>query len=73
MLDSPIGVCPVCRHPVLLDQTPKECAREHECSEPHCPLESAFTGIEFREGAKGMPARPSSGKPTRDNASSLRD
>lgn len=58
MLDAPIAMCPVCRQPVLLDQTQKECAREHACNESQCPLAGAFTGIEFRNGAKGMPARP---------------
>jgi len=64
MFDCPIAVCPICKQPILLDQTRKECAREHDCSEPHCPLESDFTGIEFKEGAKGMPTRRSNGKPT---------
>jgi len=31
MFDSPIGLCPLQRTMVLLDQTQRECAREHGC------------------------------------------
>jgi len=49
MLDSPFDFCPHCRQYVLLDQTQRECAREHECRDrPACPLQCFFTGIEFR-------------------------
>jgi len=33
---------------VLLDETPRECAREHGCHpDTPCPLEKYFTGIDF--------------------------
>jgi hypothetical protein len=33
---------------VLLDQTQRECAREHDCDGGVvCPLEQYFTGIDF--------------------------
>ncbi|MCE9569351.1 MAG: hypothetical protein K8R10_04985 [Rhodocyclales bacterium] len=48
MFDSPIGRCPVCGQMVLLDQTRRECAREHGCDKTiPCPLEQYFTGIDF--------------------------
>jgi hypothetical protein len=34
---------------VLLDQTHKQCVREHGCT-GQCPLQAFFTGIEMREG-----------------------
>ena len=50
MFDSPFEYCPMCGAHVLLDQTQRECAREHACSATlKCPLERFFTGIEFRE------------------------
>jgi len=48
-LDSPIAPCPVCKEYVLTDQTQAECAREHGCTQPDCPLRSWFSGEEFRE------------------------
>jgi hypothetical protein len=48
MFDSPIHTCPVCGQMVLLDQTWRECAREHSCSgDTVCPLMNYFTGIDF--------------------------
>ena len=48
MFDSPFEFCPVCRAYVLLDQTRRECAREHGCAdEAACPLRRVFTGIDF--------------------------
>lgn len=48
MFDSPIEPCPVCGEMVLLDQTQRECAREHHCrSGTECPLQRFFTGIDF--------------------------
>jgi hypothetical protein len=48
MFDSPFDRCPVCGEMVLLDQTRRECAREHSCSaDTQCPLESYFSGIDF--------------------------
>lgn len=48
MFDSPFEFCAACRDYVLLDQTPRQCAREHGCADPaRCPLYRYFTGIEF--------------------------
>jgi hypothetical protein len=48
MLDSPFEFCAVCREYVLLDQTQRECAREHRCTDlADCPLRRFFDGIEF--------------------------
>ena len=48
MFDSPIAACPVCGQIVVLDQTQRECAREHHCSsKTECPLQSFFTGLDF--------------------------
>ena len=50
MFDSPFEFCTVCRGYVLLDQTTRQCAREHQCADmAKCPLEKYFTGIEFRD------------------------
>ena len=58
MFDSPFAYCPVCRAYVLLDQTQRQCAREHACaSVPKCPLQSFFNGIEFREGQEAQGAQ----------------
>jgi hypothetical protein len=62
MFDSPFELCPVCRAYVLLDQTQRQCAREHGCAgEPKCPLEKYFTGIEFREAPPAAKARRAKG------------
>ncbi|MBP8897707.1 MAG: hypothetical protein KBG32_04420 [Sulfuritalea sp.] len=48
MFDSPIESCPVCGQIVALDQTQRECAREHQCeSNVECPLRKYFTGLDF--------------------------
>jgi hypothetical protein len=48
MFDSPFEFCKVCKEYVLLDQTLRQCAREHRCADPaECPLRRYFTGIEF--------------------------
>jgi hypothetical protein len=50
MFDSPFEYCTVCRKYVVLDQTQRECAREHRCGDVvNCPLRRCFSGIEFRE------------------------
>jgi hypothetical protein len=52
MFDSPFEFCTVCRQYVLLDQTHRQCAREHACNDAsRCPLVRFFTGIEF-DGAR---------------------
>ncbi|HXX82515.1 MAG TPA: hypothetical protein VEN29_00895 [Casimicrobiaceae bacterium] len=53
MFGSPFAFCPVCKEYVLLDQTHRECAHQHQCTGvPPCPLERFFSGIEFREERK---------------------
>lgn len=47
VLDTPIDLCPVCGAWVVIDQTQKECAREHHCTVDRCPLETCFSGIDF--------------------------
>jgi hypothetical protein len=48
VFDSPFEFCPHCNEIVLLDQTKKECAHEHQCSKRvPCPLQNLFTGIDF--------------------------
>jgi hypothetical protein len=42
--DSPIGRCELVREFVLLDETQRECAREHGCTPGQiCPLRGYFT------------------------------
>lgn len=57
MFDSPLEVCRICGEWVLLDQTHKECAREHHCTVERCPLERYFTGVDFSQ-AKADSAGP---------------
>lgn len=60
MLDSPFEYCKVCGGYVLLDQTHRECAREHGCADASdCPLRRLFTGIDF--GAKKRKAESDAG------------
>lgn len=48
MFDSPFDHCPRCGEIVLLDQTLKECAREHQCTDmSDCPLKKLFCGYDF--------------------------
>ena len=48
MFDSPIEACPACGQMVVLDQTHRECAREHQCNtDVECPLRKYFTGLDF--------------------------
>jgi len=75
MFDSPFEYCGVCKHYVLLDQTQRQCACEHRCKVA-CPLQQAFTGIEFTKatnrtrdefasgGSQAKPS-PSTGYPRR--------
>jgi len=50
MFDSPFEFCPTCKAYVVLDQTLRECAREHRCHDmSKCTLQKFFTGIEFGE------------------------
>jgi hypothetical protein len=50
MFASPFEYCPICKDIVLLDQTHRECAGEHLCTDTsQCPLRRLFSGIEFRE------------------------
>lgn len=69
MFDSPFEFCPVCRAYVLLDQTQRECAREHGCENAGaCPLRRVFVGIDFaagRDPAAASDPRAKSAKRTR--------
>ena len=47
-IDSPFDVCPVCDEYVLLDQSYRQCAREHHCGNTKCPLERFFVGREVQ-------------------------
>ena len=61
MFDSPFAFCPHCGEMVLLDQTQRECGREHGCKNGMaCPLADWFSGIDFRgdERDKGKPDVP---------------
>lgn len=51
LIDSPFEICPVCDEYVLLDQTQRQCAREHHCENVKCPLGRFFVGRE-------VPAQP---------------
>jgi hypothetical protein len=45
-IDSPIGRCEAVREMVLLDETQRECAREHDCPPGReCPLEDCFAQV----------------------------
>jgi hypothetical protein len=57
MFDSPFEYCPLCGEVVLLDQTRRECAAEHNCGRVECPLARFFTGIDFTRGQTGC-AKP---------------
>ena len=52
LIDSPLEICPVCNEYVFLDQTQKECAREHHCKNVECPLQRFFTGKEMHESGE---------------------
>lgn len=44
--DSPIGRCEAVREMVLLDETRRECAGEHDCPPGFkCPLEGRFATV----------------------------
>ncbi len=48
MFDSPFEYCVRLGEVVLLDQTLKECAREHGCLDTvTCPLQALFCGRDF--------------------------
>jgi len=45
-IDSPIGRCEAIKEMVLLDETQRECAREHGCPPGRdCPLEGCFAEV----------------------------
>lgn len=57
-LDSPIGRCEAVREMVLLDETQKECAREHGCPEGRdCPLKGWFTEQSGVSDPASLPVR----------------
>ena len=45
-LDSPFELCLICNKYVLMDQTYKECRREHRCENVQCPLMQYFLGVD---------------------------
>jgi ribosomal protein L21E len=47
-IDSPFEICPVCDEYVFLDQSYRQCAREHHCGNMKCPLERFFVGSEVQ-------------------------
>ena len=51
LIDSPFEICPVCDEYVFLDQTYRECAREHHCGNMKCTLQRFFEGREMRNSA----------------------
>lgn len=58
MLDSPFERCPVCGEIVLLDQTQRQCAREHGCDDATpCPLLRWFEGVEVAKDERRAKAR----------------
>ncbi|MBD5804764.1 hypothetical protein AZOA_42090 [Azoarcus sp. Aa7] len=57
-LDSPIGRCEAVREMVLLDETQKECAREHGCPDGRdCPLKGWFTEQSGVSDPANLPAK----------------
>jgi hypothetical protein len=53
LIDSPFEICPVCDEYVFLDQTQKQCAREHHCENIKCPLQRFFVGREMQNSPAG--------------------
>jgi hypothetical protein len=51
LIDSPFEICPVCDEYVFLDQTNRQCAREHHCGNIKCPLERFFVGREVQSSS----------------------
>ena len=51
LFDSPFEVCSVCDEYVFLDQTQRQCAREHHCENIKCPLARFFVGREVHNSA----------------------
>lgn len=51
LFDSPFEICPLCNEYVFLDQTQKQCAREHHCEGVECPLNRFFATREEPEEA----------------------
>jgi hypothetical protein len=50
-IDSPFEICPVCDEYVFLDQSYRQCAREHHCGNMKCPLEHFFLGRDVQNSA----------------------
>lgn len=56
--DSPVGRCEAVRELVLLDETQKECAREHHCAPDFkCPLKGWFTEQSGVSDPASVPAK----------------
>ena len=58
MFDSPFEFCKVCKEYVLLDQTLRQCAREHRCADPAVPPAPLFHGHRIRRAEASEEARP---------------
>lgn len=57
LFDSPFEICPVCDQYVFLDQTKRQCAKEHHCGKVKCPLERFFVGQEMGEATGTDPEK----------------
>ncbi len=56
--DSPVGRCEIVRELVLLDETQRECAREHSCPPGReCPMAGYFTEVSGVSEVAGLPVR----------------
>lgn len=54
--DSPVARCEAVREMVLLDETQRECAREHDCPPGRkCPLAGCFTEASGVYGPENLP------------------
>ncbi len=52
LIDSPFEICPVCEEYVFLDQTYRQCAREHHCGKHGVPVATFLVGREMRNSAE---------------------
>ncbi len=69
MFNSPLHFCPVCHQYVALDQSRRECAREHGClPQQPCPLAHLFSPPE-PQAASGLRGDPEDPKTNTDTPS----
>jgi hypothetical protein len=62
MFASPFEWCKVCKDYVLLDQSHRQCAREHGCQLIDCPFAKYFTGPDVKAGDNANDKDPASDK-----------